>query len=76
MDLNLFLPLSSQLLSAEHGDPSNRSGPGFVGKQIDPAEIPQYIREYERGKDLEMWMIMYSPEEKQHSNSTKTVFSF
>ncbi|XP_008647476.1 putative methyltransferase family protein isoform X4 [Zea mays] len=60
----------------EHGDPSNRSGPGFVGKQIDPAEIPQYIREYERGKDLEMWMIMYSPEEKQHSNSTKTVFSF
>ncbi|XP_021304260.1 methyltransferase-like protein 22 isoform X2 [Sorghum bicolor] len=48
-----------------HGDPIDGYGPGFVGKQIDPAEIPQYIREYERGKDLEMWMIMYSPDQKQ-----------
>ncbi|XP_066379114.1 uncharacterized protein [Miscanthus floridulus] len=29
----------------EHGNPIDRYGPGFVGKQIDPAEIPQYIRE-------------------------------
>jgi len=57
--------LSSLLLSAEHGDPIGRDGLGFVGTQIDPAEIPQYIREYERGKDLEMWMIMYSPDQKQ-----------
>ncbi|XP_066369477.1 uncharacterized protein [Miscanthus floridulus] len=48
-----------------HGDPIDGYGPGFVGKQIDPAEIPQYIREYERGKDLEMWKIMYSPDQKQ-----------
>ncbi|KAL5225884.1 hypothetical protein ABZP36_012523 [Zizania latifolia] len=32
---------------------------GFVGRQIDLAEVPQYIREYDRGKDLEMWKIMY-----------------
>ncbi|XP_066370762.1 uncharacterized protein [Miscanthus floridulus] len=48
-----------------HGDPIDGYGPGFVGKQIDPAEIPQYIREYERGKDLELWKIMYSPDQKQ-----------
>ena len=62
-DLNRFL--SSQLLSTGHGDPIDGYGPGFVGKQIDPAEIPQYIREYERGKDLEMWKIMYGPDQKQ-----------
>ncbi|KAG8094924.1 hypothetical protein GUJ93_ZPchr0012g19595 [Zizania palustris] len=31
----------------------------FVGRQIDLAEVPQYIREYDRGMDLEMWKIMY-----------------
>jgi hypothetical protein len=31
---------------------------------MDLAEIPQYIREYERGKDLEIWEIMYGPEQK------------
>ncbi|KAJ3679138.1 hypothetical protein LUZ60_017149 [Juncus effusus] len=33
----------------------------FLGEQIDIAEIPQYIREYERGKDLEIWKITYCP---------------
>jgi methyltransferase-like protein 22 len=35
----------------------------LVGKQIDLAEVPQYIREYDRGKDLEMWEIMYISEQ-------------
>ncbi|CAN6163352.1 unnamed protein product [Urochloa humidicola] len=48
----------------EHGDTIHRDKPGFVGKQLDVAEIPQYIREYERGKDLEIWEIMYNPEQK------------
>ncbi|XP_074585756.1 uncharacterized protein LOC141841482 [Curcuma longa] len=33
--------------------------PGFVGEQMDLAEIPQYIREYDRGKDVELWKITY-----------------
>lgn len=48
----------------EHGDAIHGDKPGFVGKQIGLAEIPQYIREYERGNDLEIWEIMYSPEQK------------
>ncbi|KAF8658508.1 hypothetical protein HU200_058963 [Digitaria exilis] len=50
----------------EHGDGDavKRDGLGLVGKQIDLAEVPQYIREYERGKDLEIWEIMYSPDHK------------
>ncbi|KAF0931335.1 hypothetical protein E2562_004483 [Oryza meyeriana var. granulata] len=35
--------------------------PDFVGEQMDLTEVPQYIREYDRGKDLEMWKIMYNP---------------
>lgn len=38
--------------------------PGFVGEQMDLADVPQYIREYDRGNDLEMWKIMYSPNQK------------
>ncbi|XP_010906574.1 uncharacterized protein [Elaeis guineensis] len=33
--------------------------PCFVGELIDLGQIPQYIREYERGKDLEIWKITY-----------------
>ncbi|XP_042491807.1 methyltransferase-like protein 22 isoform X2 [Macadamia integrifolia] len=33
--------------------------PCFVGKRIDLAQIPQYVREYERGKDVEIWQIKY-----------------
>ncbi|KAM3297971.1 hypothetical protein ACQJBY_039768 [Aegilops geniculata] len=36
--------------------------PGLVGEQIDLAKVPQYIREYDRGKDLEMWKLMYCPD--------------
>lgn len=33
--------------------------PCFVGEQIDIFNIPQYIREYERCKELELWRIRY-----------------
>uniref|UniRef100_A0ACD5ZE22 Uncharacterized protein n=1 Tax=Avena sativa TaxID=4498 RepID=A0ACD5ZE22_AVESA len=33
--------------------------PGLVGEQIDLTRVPQYIREYERGNDLEMWKLVY-----------------
>ncbi|KAJ4958910.1 hypothetical protein NE237_026021 [Protea cynaroides] len=33
--------------------------PCFVGKRIDLAQIPQYVREYERGNDVEIWQIKY-----------------
>lgn len=32
---------------------------GFVGKPIDLSEIPQYVREYVRGDDVELWEIRY-----------------
>ena len=33
--------------------------PCFVGKQVEIAQIPQYVREYERGHDVELWQIKY-----------------
>ncbi|KAJ0989494.1 hypothetical protein J5N97_007850 [Dioscorea zingiberensis] len=38
---------------------NDASRPCFVGEEIDLDQIPQYIREYERGKDLEIWKIFY-----------------
>ncbi|XP_051203087.1 uncharacterized protein [Lolium perenne] len=35
------------------------SKPGLVGERIDLEKVPQYIREYDRGEDLEMWKLMY-----------------
>ncbi|KAK3130898.1 hypothetical protein QOZ80_6BG0499400 [Eleusine coracana subsp. coracana] len=49
----------------EHRSVEDTLKPGFVGKQIDLSEVPQYIGEYDRGKDLEMWEIMYIGERKQ-----------
>ena len=41
--------------SLEHDD----SMPFFVGKPIDLTQIPQYVREYNRGNDIEIWQIKY-----------------
>ncbi|KAJ1433943.1 S-adenosyl-L-methionine-dependent methyltransferase [Sesbania bispinosa] len=35
------------------------SMPKFVGKRMDISQIPQYVREYERGHDVEIWQIQY-----------------
>jgi methyltransferase-like protein 22 len=48
---------------AEHGNVEDTSKAGLVGKPIDLSKVPQYIREYDRGKDLEMWEIMYISEQ-------------
>ncbi|KAI4969460.1 hypothetical protein ZWY2020_000374 [Hordeum vulgare] len=44
------------------GQENSTLKPGLVGEQIDLASVPQYIREYNRGKDLEMWKFMYWPD--------------
>lgn len=31
----------------------------FVGVRINLEEIPQYVQEYERGNDVEIWRIRY-----------------
>ncbi|KAL6603044.1 hypothetical protein ACP70R_043405 [Stipagrostis hirtigluma subsp. patula] len=49
----------------ECGHLHNTSKPGFIGKQMDLTEIPQYVREYDRVKDLEIWKITYHPDQKQ-----------
>ncbi|XP_020414804.1 methyltransferase-like protein 22 isoform X1 [Prunus persica] len=36
------------------------SMPCFVGKCIDITQIPQYVREYDRGTDVELWQIEYN----------------
>lgn len=35
------------------------SRPKFLGKLVDLTEIPQYVMEYERGSDVELWQILY-----------------
>ncbi|XP_016649157.1 PREDICTED: methyltransferase-like protein 22 isoform X3 [Prunus mume] len=37
-----------------------RSMPCFVGKCVDITQIPQYVREYDRGTDVELWQIKYN----------------
>lgn len=39
-------------------DSKNKSSPSFVGKRINLTEIPQYVVEYDRGNDVEIWQIM------------------
>lgn len=36
---------------------SKKSPSKFLGSKIDVTEIPQYIRNYTRGDDLELWEI-------------------
>ncbi|XP_008795876.1 methyltransferase-like protein 22 isoform X2 [Phoenix dactylifera] len=43
----------------EYGGHGDTMLPRFVGELINLGQIPQYIREYERGKDLEIWKITY-----------------
>ncbi|XP_010249761.1 PREDICTED: methyltransferase-like protein 22 isoform X3 [Nelumbo nucifera] len=43
----------------EYGRLEDARLPCFVGKCIDLVEIPQYVREYDRGNDVELWQIKY-----------------
>ncbi|KAK7847323.1 methyltransferase-like protein 22 [Quercus suber] len=44
---------------SECEDIKNGSVPCFVGKRIDITQIPQYVRDYDRGNDVEIWRIKY-----------------
>ncbi|XP_044495436.1 methyltransferase-like protein 22 isoform X3 [Mangifera indica] len=44
----------------ESKSPECGSTPCFVGKHIDLKEIPQYVKEYDRGSDVELWQIKYN----------------
>lgn len=44
-------------------DLQNGSSPCFVGTSIDLTEIPQYVMNYERGQDVELWKIKYEKRE-------------
>ncbi|KAI4324731.1 hypothetical protein MLD38_030188 [Melastoma candidum] len=35
------------------------SQPGFMGKHIDLTKVPQYVLNYNRGEDVEIWEIKY-----------------
>lgn len=47
----------------EHRRFERESFPAFVGKCIDLNEFPQYVREYDRGNDVELWQIKRSENE-------------
>ncbi|CAA0837242.1 Putative methyltransferase family protein [Striga hermonthica] len=36
------------------------NSPSFLGKLMNLDEIPQYVREYNRGEDVELWQIRYA----------------
>ncbi|KAG8643536.1 hypothetical protein MANES_11G045900v8 [Manihot esculenta] len=45
------------------------TSPCFVGKRVDLSLIPQYVREYDRGNDVELWHIKFAgrkPVQKIH----------
>ncbi|GKV10167.1 hypothetical protein SLEP1_g21572 [Rubroshorea leprosula] len=42
--------------------------PSFIGKRMNIAEIPQYVRHYDRGNDVELWQIRCN-KQKPYSKS-------
>ncbi|XP_022889674.1 methyltransferase-like protein 22 isoform X1 [Olea europaea var. sylvestris] len=55
---NGYSHFRSYLKDDEEDDSKNKSSPSFVGKRINLTEIPQYVGEYDRGNDVEIWQIM------------------
>ncbi|XAR50629.1 hypothetical protein NMG60_11004999 [Bertholletia excelsa] len=43
----------------EEDDLESKCLPCFVGKRIDLTQVPQYMREYDRGNDVELWHVKY-----------------
>lgn len=57
---SLHLSCNLSVDDAEHNElDSSSSLPCFLGKQINLTEIPKYVREYDRGNDVEIWEIKY-----------------
>ncbi|EEF46491.1 conserved hypothetical protein [Ricinus communis] len=49
----------SYLKEEEYEELEYGSSPCFVGKRIDLSLIPQYVRGYDRGNDVELWQIKF-----------------
>ncbi|XP_023528002.1 methyltransferase-like protein 22 isoform X1 [Cucurbita pepo subsp. pepo] len=47
----------------KHSSLQQESKPCFIGNRIDLANIPQYVLNYERGEDVEIWQIKYCRKE-------------
>lgn len=60
---NVSLQYCYVIDDAEHQKFDCESFPVFVGKCIDLNEFPQYVREYDRGNDFELWQIKRSENE-------------
>ncbi|XP_050289830.1 uncharacterized protein LOC126727981 [Quercus robur] len=54
---------------SECKDIKNGSVPCFVGKRIDITQIQQYVRDYDRGNDVEIWRIKYEKKKSQCRDS-------
>ncbi|KAL6996488.1 hypothetical protein U1Q18_006621 [Sarracenia purpurea var. burkii] len=54
----------------ECDDLQKRSRPCFVGKCIDLTQIPQNVREYDRGDDVEIWQIKYEKRKRFLSSAS------
>uniref|UniRef100_A0A6N2KRY1 Methyltransferase-like protein 22 n=1 Tax=Salix viminalis TaxID=40686 RepID=A0A6N2KRY1_SALVM len=53
----------------EYDNLKHGSSSCFVGKCFDLSSIPQYVREYERGNDVELWQIMYNARKPELGDS-------
>ncbi|GAV64494.1 Methyltransf_16 domain-containing protein [Cephalotus follicularis] len=59
---------------AEEGDSEAfdpESSPSFVGKRVDLTIIPQYMEEYDRGSDVELWEIKYKRRRHELGDSSQ-----
>ncbi|KAL3528775.1 hypothetical protein ACH5RR_008097 [Cinchona calisaya] len=56
---NGYSHFRSYLSEGDSDDLGCGSTHSFLGKCIDLTEIPQYVRDYERGNDVELWQIKY-----------------
>ncbi|KAJ6427408.1 hypothetical protein OIU84_022912 [Salix udensis] len=53
----------------EYDNLKHGSSSCFVGKCFDLSLIPQYVREYERGNDVELWQIRYNARKPELGDS-------
>lgn len=56
---NGYSHFRSYLTVEEEKDATQTNPTPFIGKLINLTQIPQYINEYERGSDVELWEIKY-----------------
>lgn len=65
----ILLTCNMSMNDAEYEELGYGTSPCFVGKRVDLSLIPQYVREYDRGNDVELWHIKFAgrkPVQKIH----------